>query len=152
MLASPRLGANPDQLLAVNWLNVTFLAGDFAGGLGWSALGVGIMMTSPMTGPLAPGAFYAGFGTAGYGAYQMYNANVGLRNEFLGTDFPTVLQGIGRAIGGDTGNAVGSILDVAFGILRPGAINPSTWEGAADAGRFLNDVYQLNQGRYDPEP
>ena len=133
------VGGNPvngiDPLGLVKWGDLAFGVIDCISSTGEAVFGLGIMIGSPATGPVAPAAFAGGAGIATHGLMGMANSGIAIKNALYETNEPGLLEGTGGALFGDTGANVGQAADLFTG-FRPGAI-------AAGRIESMRDLYDI---------
>ena len=136
------VGNNPlnesDPTGMVNMRNLGFGLVDFTASTAQAALGLGIMIGSPTTGPAIPAAFWGGTLIATSGAIGMGNSALAVRHSLYDTSGPGLLESVGGALFGNTGGTVGQGGDL-FLSLRPAAV-------AAHASNFFGGVFDIFSG------
>ncbi|MFN0316315.1 MAG: RHS repeat-associated core domain-containing protein, partial [Burkholderiales bacterium] len=133
------VGNNPlnanDPTGLVNLRNLGFGLIDFTSSTAEAALGLGVMIASPTTGPAIPAAFWGGTLLAASGALGMGNSALAVRHALYDTSGPGILESAGRFLFGNFGAVVGQGGDL-FLSLRPAAI-------AAESADFVGGVFDI---------
>ena len=130
---NPVTGFDPYGL--IDWRQLAPGLIDFTLSTGEAATGVIIMAGSSVSGPVAPIGFTGGLIVAAHGELGMASASLAIQRGLTDTSGPGLLEYLGGLIGGNSGQKIGSGIDLFLGI-RPGAI--------ATAGpKTLRDIYDI---------
>lgn len=141
------VGGNPlryvDPYGLVEWVNLGFGLIDFGFSSAEAIFGLGVMASSPATGPVSPATFTGGLALTAHGLSGMTNSAISIYNALNETNNPGLIEGSCGALFGEDGAKVGKALDIITGV-RPTVIVAGSVDSVKDVYDLLNGANNID--------